>query len=139
MNPMDKGNLGTILRTALGFEFNNVIIIKPCCDVLDPKTIRASQGSIFALNIKIYDSYQTYAAEFINFEKYFFVLTGNIFLNNVKAIPEKYSLLFGNESSGIPLEIYQNEQNLVTIKHSNKIDSLNLANSVSIALFYFAK
>ena len=50
-NPSDMGNLGTIMRTMLGFGIVDLIITKPCADIFNPKVIRASMGAIFSLNI----------------------------------------------------------------------------------------
>jgi tRNA G18 (ribose-2'-O)-methylase SpoU len=46
--------------------------------------------------------------------------------------------MFGTEASGLPRECL-NIGTPVVIRHNDKIDSLNIANSVSIALFYFTK
>ena len=46
-NPSDVGNAGTILRSALGFGFKNVAIIRPGVDPFDPRVIRASMGAAF--------------------------------------------------------------------------------------------
>ena len=40
--PSDMGNMGTIIRTMLGFNYQNLAIIRPGVDVFDPKVIRAS-------------------------------------------------------------------------------------------------
>ena len=40
VNPSDMGNLGTIFRTALGFGFTNICLIKPCADYFNPKVIK---------------------------------------------------------------------------------------------------
>ncbi|NLZ75908.1 MAG: TrmH family RNA methyltransferase, partial [Erysipelotrichia bacterium] len=45
---------------------------------------------------------------------------------------------FGNEATGLPSN-YQNYGQSVLIKHLNTIDSLNLCNAVSIALYQFTK
>ncbi len=42
--PSDAGNAGTILRTALGFGFQDIAIIPPAVDIYDPRVIRASMG-----------------------------------------------------------------------------------------------
>ena len=55
-NPSDMGNLGTIIRVMLGFDYHNLAIIKPCIDIFDPKVVRASMGSIFSMNIKLYNN-----------------------------------------------------------------------------------
>ena len=43
-NPGDKGNLGTMLRTALGFGYRDIAIIRPAADAFDPHVVRASMG-----------------------------------------------------------------------------------------------
>ncbi len=50
-HPMDAGNAGTILRTALGFGFQDIAIITPAVDVYDPRVIRASMGALFSLRL----------------------------------------------------------------------------------------
>ena len=42
---MDRGNLGTILRTALAFGYEDVGIIRPAADVYDPHVVRASMAT----------------------------------------------------------------------------------------------
>ena len=41
-HPSDSGNMGTILRTALGFGLKNIAIIRPAVDSDDPRVVRAS-------------------------------------------------------------------------------------------------
>lgn len=43
-NPSDVGNVGTILRSALGFGFRDVAIIRPGVDPFDPRVLRASMA-----------------------------------------------------------------------------------------------
>ena len=40
VNPSDMGNMGTIIRTMLGFNYVNLAIIRPGVDVFDPRVIR---------------------------------------------------------------------------------------------------
>ena len=56
VNPSDMGNAGTIMRTALGFGYKKIILIKPCIDIFNPKVVRSSMVAIFSLNIIYYDS-----------------------------------------------------------------------------------
>ena len=50
-HPSDSGNLGTILRTALGFGLKNIAIIRPAVDSDDPRVVRASMGAVFRMDI----------------------------------------------------------------------------------------
>jgi TrmH family RNA methyltransferase len=43
----DPGNLGTLIRTADAVGAGAVILIEPCVDPFDPKTVRGTMGSLF--------------------------------------------------------------------------------------------
>ncbi len=131
VNPSDMGNMGTIIRTCLGLNVNNIAIVKPCVDVFDPKVVRASQGAIFKINIELFDNYKDYSNE-----KYMFCLNGNQNLKEINNKKTPFSLVFGNESSGLPEEI-TNQGTKIKIKQSDSIDSFNLAISVAMGLYEF--
>ena len=70
----DHGNLGTILRTCLGFGYRDVALCRPCADPFDPHVIRASMGAMFSLRLHVYDSYEQYEESFPDQAPYFFRL-----------------------------------------------------------------
>ncbi len=137
VNPSDMGNLGTIFRTALGFGFTNIALIKPCADYFNPKVVRSSMGAIFSLNIEEYESFEEFESE-NKLPLYLFMLNGEKHLGEFTAPNENFALVFGNEATGLPKD-YTTKGTSVLIKHSNKIDSLNLPMSVGIAMFEFSK
>lgn len=47
----DPGNLGTMLRTCDAVGISGVILTQDCCDLYNPKTVRATMGSLFRLNL----------------------------------------------------------------------------------------
>ena len=47
----DPGNVGTIIRTALAFSYDAVILSEGCCDPYNEKAVSASKGAIFELPI----------------------------------------------------------------------------------------
>jgi TrmH family RNA methyltransferase len=47
----DPGNLGTLIRTADAVGAAAIILIEPCVDPFDPKTVRGSMGSLFNLPV----------------------------------------------------------------------------------------
>ena len=59
-HPGDKGNLGTMLRTALGFGYRDIALIRPAADAFDPHVVRASMGAIFGLNVRYYDNFEAF-------------------------------------------------------------------------------
>ena len=136
-NPSDMGNLGTIIRVMLGFNYKNLAIIKPCIDIFDPKVIRASMGAIFSMDIKLFDNIEDYLKENNN-TKYPFMLKGKTTLQSLENKATPHTLIFGNEASGLS-DDYLNIGTPILIKHTNLIDSLNLSMSVGIALYEFSK
>ena len=136
-NPSDMGNLGTIVRVMLGFNYTNLAIIKPCIDIFDPKVIRASMGAIFSTNIKLYNNIDEYLAENKN-HIYPFMLQAKETLQETTQKTSPHTLAFGNEAHGLDDSFLKLGTPLI-IKHSNKIDSLNLSMSVGIALYEFSK
>ena len=138
VNPSDMGNAGTIMRTALGFGYKNLVLITPCIDVFNPKVIRSSMGAIFSLNIIHYNSFEEYAKQ-NNIEKYLFVLDGEHILQNIETSKIKeHALIFGNEATGLSDDLKKYGKT-VLIKHTDKIDSLNLSISIGIAIYEFSK
>lgn len=135
VNPSDAGNLGTIIRTAIGLGFNNIAIIRPAVDVFDPKTIRASMGAIFHINIKYYNSFAEYQQEFSGHKCYAFMLKGASDFEKIE-VKSPFSLVFGNESSGLPDE-FAEICTSIKISQSSKIDSFSLPVAAAIAMYKF--
>jgi len=59
----DEGEAGTILRTAIAFNFKNIVFINCDIDIFSPKLIRTSTGAIFMLNVVKYNSKRDYLKE----------------------------------------------------------------------------
>lgn len=138
VNPSNMGNLGTIIRSCLGFNIKNIAVIKPGVDYFDPKVIRASMGAIFSLNIHYFNNYDEYCKLFPNHVKRTFMLQANKTLQEAVFDKNKLSsLVFGNEATGLDDSLLDN--NSIIIRHSKEIDSLNLPSSLAIALYEFSK
>jgi TrmH family RNA methyltransferase len=139
-NISDSGNLGTILRTALGFGVEDIALIRPCVDVFDPKAVRASMGSLFSLRVRMYDDYESYAGAFAGRPVYPFMLDASIPLGEALKgkQPGPWTLVFGNEGTGLPASFAAVGQP-VRIESGNRIDSLNLAVAAAIGLYEFTR
>ena len=140
VNPSDMGNLGTIIRTAVGFGIPDLAIIRPGAAICHPKTVRASMGSLFRLNFQYFDSFAEYKRAYGEDRKmYPFMLKGSVGLDQLqKDEGELYSLIFGNEATGLPDE-FLGEGQSVRIRHTDNIDSLNLSLAAGIAIYEFTK
>lgn len=136
-NPSNMGNLGTMIRSSLGFEFKDIAIIMPGVDIFDPKVIRASMGSIFSCNIEYFIDLNDYKNKFNNHTIYSFMLQTDNLLQSYDFKKSLSTLAFGNEASGLSSS-FKNE-NPIRIKHSSLIDSLNITNAMTIALYEFNK
>lgn len=134
VNPSNSGNMGTIMRSALGFGLNRLIIIRPAADAFDPKVVRASMGAVFSTEFAYYDSFGEYMEEACGRELYPFMLNAKKALYDVKA-DGVFSLIFGNEATGLP-DSFRDVGTSVIIPHSDKIDSLNLPIAASIAMYH---
>ena len=137
VNPSNAGNMGTIMRSALGFGLNQMAIIRPAVDAFDPKVVRASMGAIFSTNFVYFEDFDEYQAQFGERELYPFMLDAKKSLHEIR--PQgTFSLLFGNEATGLPDRFAQIGTSVI-IPHSNRIDSLNLPIAASIAMYETTK
>ena len=136
VNPADMGNLGTIIRTAIGFNIKNLAIITPACDIYNLKTIRASMGAFFRINHEFFDDFEKYRRKYPHHQLFPFMLDG-------KATPDEippclFSLIFGNEATGLG-ENFEKIGQPVKIPVSDEVDSYNLSIAAGIGMYAFAK
>lgn len=133
----DSGNLGTAMRSLLGFGIRDVALIRPCVDVFEPHALRASMGAFYKLRVHTYDTFADYRAAHPERALFPFMLDGAIPLNEAaRGAKPPFSLVFGNEQTGLPPEFAQLGQS-VMIPQSSEIDSLNLAVAVSVGSYVF--
>ena len=133
VNPADMGNLGTVLRTLLGFGFHDLALVKPAADIFDPRTVRASMGALFQVNFAYFDSFDAYYATFSQHHLYPFMTNGEVMLPAAIFMPP-FALIFGSESSGLP-DSFRTCGTAITIPQSVAIDSLNLSVAVGVGLY----
>lgn len=136
-NLQDPGNVGTLLRSALAFNYNQVFISDESVDIYNDKVIRASQGAIFKLNIKrdtLENIFSILKDE--KFKIYVTALTDNsLFLEDLKP-SKKCALVLGNEGNGVSDLSKSVADEVVKINMSSRIDSLNVSVAGSIAMYY---
>lgn len=133
----DSGNVGTALRSLLGFGIHDVALVRPCVDVFDPHVLRASMGAFYKMRVRTLDSFEEYRASYPDRPLYPFMLDGAKTLDEVAAAAKPpFTLIFGNEAAGLPAQFAKMGQS-VFIPQSNEIDSLNLAVAVSVGSYVF--
>ena len=133
VEPRNMGNVGTIIRTMLGFGYRNLAMIGPAVDIFDPMVIRSTMGALFKINFEYFQSWEEYAEKYPNRNNYSFLLKGAKEIRDVE-FKEPLSLIFGNEGKGLP-ERFKNIGQSIYISHSKDIDSLNLSIAVGIGMW----
>ncbi len=134
VNPSNMGNVGTIIRTSLAFNCNNIAIIKPAVDYFDPKVVRGSMGAIFHVNIEYFSTFHYYRRDYGNNRKfYLFDETAHKTIEQVH-FEKPWGLVFGNEGEGFDSDI-KTAGTLVKIPQSRDVDSLNLSIAAGIVLY----
>ncbi len=128
----DPGNLGTLLRSALAFDFGGVLLSKGTVSPFNPKVLSSGQGAHFLLPLLSVTS-----KELVNFKNQGYRLVTTDVKAGVQINPlkkEKVILILGNETRGVRPEIsgLANDKVNIPIKH---IDSLNVAIAGSILMY----
>ncbi|MDF2951574.1 MAG: hypothetical protein K0S18_1157 [Anaerocolumna sp.] len=137
VNPSNMGNLGTIIRTAVGMGIYDIALITPCADLFHPKTIRSSMGAVFKIRHQHFPSFHEYRKNNMKHDVYTFMLNGSKTLE-IQNCPKSqlFSLVFGNEATGLD-DSFLEVGTSILIPQSPDVDSLNITIAVGIASFLF--
>jgi TrmH family RNA methyltransferase len=131
----DPGNLGTILRTADSVGAGGVVLLGESCDPFSVEAVRASMGSIFAVDVAraSFDELLLFkgarSASLIGAS-----LKGRA-LEPGDALGGRLVLLMGNEQSGLPAAMEAACDSLVRLPMRGRADSLNLAVATAVMLY----
>ncbi|MDD3661829.1 MAG: TrmH family RNA methyltransferase [Candidatus Dojkabacteria bacterium] len=136
VNPSSHGNVGTIIRTMLGFGLQDLAVISPAADSFHPEVIRASMGARFQVRCQNFDGFQEYSHAFPR-AYYFFAKEAETSIDTV-SFDTPFSLVFGNEGRGLNKQ-QTDDSALVRIPQKAGIDSFNLAISAGIAMYEATK
>ncbi len=134
----DPANMGTIIRTALAFHAQMIILATGSVDIYNEKVIRGSQGAILKMPI-VYAPLDTIYKQLKQRGICIYASTlspNSVDLKSIKSV-ENYALVVGNEGSGISKTTIDQANYLIKIAHSDCIDSLNVGVATSIMLYYF--
>ena len=135
-NIQDPGNLGTIIRSALAFNIDTIVLSEDCVDLYNSKVIRATQG-MFHINI-IRKNLKIVIKELHkkNIKIYKTDVTNGINARDLTKIErEKYALIIGNEGNGVRKELEPLCDKNIYIPMNDKVESLNVAVATSILLY----
>lgn len=130
----DPGNLGTMIRSALAFGFNSIVLGSNTVDIYNEKVLRATEGMLFHLNI-----IKRNLISFIpKIQSNGYVVIGtdvNAGISPKKINCTKLALIIGNEGAGMQKDIASLCDKLVNINISDKCESLNASVAASILMY----
>ena len=131
----DPGNLGTIIRSAEAFGARGVLLGEKTVHATSSKVVRASAGSAFReplIPVKLADAIRLMKDHGLR------VVASSSHkgkpLNQVN-LAGPLAVLIGNEGAGLPTEILALADELVTIPHSPRVESLNAGVAAAIVLY----
>lgn len=133
----DPGNLGTIIRSAVAFNIDTLILSDDSCDVYNDKTIRATEGALFRLNI----IRENLDEALNNLEKLSINIYGTDVTNGdtIDTVDkDNFCIIIGNEGQGISEKVKKRITKNVHLK-TNNVESLNVAVATSIILYELNK
>lgn len=138
-NVQDPGNLGTIIRSAVAFNIDTIILSDDTVDLYNSKVIRASQGMIFKINIVR----KSLLVVIPNLKKQGYkIYTTNVkngkSLKNVEKV-SKFAIIMGNEGLGVKESISSLADDFLYIDMAKDCESLNVAVAASIILYELDK
>ena len=135
-NLQDPGNLGTIIRTGEGAGITGVIMSAGTVDIYNPKTIRATMGSVYRVPFLYADNMaevmdrlhekgvHTYAAH----------LKGEVFYDSF-SFREPTAFLIGNEGNGLTKELADKAESYLKIPMEGQVESLNAAIATALLMY----
>ncbi len=135
----DPGNLGTVLRSAEAFGGSGVLVGENTVNPLNWKVIRASAGSLFRLAT-------TRAHLAVVIPKLRERGLRLLATSSHKGTPvydydwtRPAAVFIGSEGAGLPREVLSKMDEVISIPHSPRVESLNAGIAASIVLYEAAK
>lgn len=129
----DAGNIGTLLRSALGANFCDVFLID-CVALTNEKIVKSSMATIFKLKV-----YETTKSEFVEFasENNLNLTYADMQGENIykKTFNKPLGVIVGNEGNGVSLELKKLCKSAVSIPMENELESLNAGVAGSIIMY----
>jgi TrmH family RNA methyltransferase len=138
----DPGNAGTVIRTADAAGADAVVLAGDSVDAYNPKTVRATVGSLFHLPVAV-DIPPSDAVELARAAGLTVLAAdggGEVDLHaadDLLARPTAW--LFGNEAWGLPRELADLADHRVRIPLRGRAESLNLSTAAAVCLFASAR
>ena len=133
----DPGNLGTIIRSAVAFNIDTIVIGDNTVDVYSPKVIRSTQGMLFHVPIVFYSIDKL--IPILKKLKIPVLATNVKYGEEVKNLTrdekQAFALIVGNEGNGVNPKYLELSDKFIYIPMNDVVESLNVAIATSIILY----
>ncbi|MBQ1260470.1 MAG: RNA methyltransferase [Clostridia bacterium] len=131
----DPQNLGSVIRSAVAFGVEHIIVSSDCADIYNPKTVRSAMGSLFRVKVTRVASLPDFISAAKENGRRVFAAELSDGAKSLSEIELNATdlLMIGNEGHGIPKETSALCTASVYIPISSKTESLNA--SVAAAIF----
>ncbi len=131
----DPGNLGTIARAGEAFGVTGLVLTDHTVSAWNWKSLRASAGSLFRLP-SCKAELASVMAE-LKARRIVVLATSSHKGTPISAtdLTRPIALIVGNEGAGVPKNVLAQADEVVTIPHSDKVESLNAAIAASVVLY----
>lgn len=135
-NIQDPGNLGTMLRTAEGAGMSAVIASRTTADLYNPKTVRATMGSIYRVPFLVADDFYALLLQMkkSGIKLYAAHLKGSVPYDQPDYTPA-CAFLIGNEANGLTKEAAGLADAAVKVPMEGNVESLNAAVTAAILMY----
>ena len=135
-NLQDPGNLGTMIRTGEGAGITGVIMNNQTVDIFNPKTIRATMGSIFRVPFVYVPDLalvleQMHAKGIYTYAAH---LKGQEYYDSF-SFREPTAFLIGNEGNGLSKEISDQAGQYLKIPMEGRVESLNASIAAALLMY----
>ena len=132
----DPGNMGTVMRTALAFNFGGVIARPNSVDFFNEKVLSAAQGAHFLLPLLVAEPAYLDA---LKTKGYQILVTDVVDGKRIERVKKAQSVIvLGNEARGVSAEVQARATHIITIPIQN-IESLNVAIAGALLMYELSK
>jgi RNA methyltransferase, TrmH family len=132
----DPGNVGAVLRTALGLGAAGVVALKGTADLTNPKVLRGSMGAAFRLPAVATDADTLLAwARARGVELWVAASDGTPLARGGRTGRPPLALVLGNEGAGVGPTVAGAADRRVAIPLAASVESLNIAVAAGILLY----
>jgi TrmH family RNA methyltransferase len=136
----DPGNAGAVIRVAHAAGADAVVCTEGTVDPFNPKTVRASAGSVLHIPIVVDGDAETVldALKGHGLRCLAAVSRGGTLYSDVD-VASPFALVLGNEASGLPSHLAQRLDATVTIPMGGGAESLNVSTAAAVLCFDAAR